>query len=374
MTSRISEGEILEYRMQRLFFYLGYFTRRRITLKSYFYPEKSDITDLDIIGITFSNNFYPNVIIGECKSGAKESTIDRILWISGLRRYFSSNQAFIARKHISQKIKDFAREMNVLAFDYNRIFELEKDLGIIDDWMGSHDLNYYQPRLKGYYQRISQENKLSRIYWFIRSEFWYTNNSIRLKKLITASEILSKYNRLIVEAELREALKWLIYESAILFSVSVLYLCGEVFSLTSEERERYIDHKMMYGLVPPEETKKIIELAYKVVNAKVREKTGEGLPRSEMLMEIPIPSFTSNLIELVERLLAKPKQAVEIPRFLDIALYEYCLKDKEVDEKVLKRIFPHDFNLILKLSKNILNFIIKNCNLAEEFFGDLLSL
>jgi len=84
----MDEATQLVYRTTRLFCNLGYFTRRRVPLKSYFFPEKSDITDLDVYGIKWDLDLTPKVVIGMCTKTKKHATpANRILWLRGLKDF-----------------------------------------------------------------------------------------------------------------------------------------------------------------------------------------------------------------------------------------------------------------------------------------------
>jgi len=362
----IPKSTLLEYRMKKLLYYRGFLARRNLSLRSYFYPETVDVTDIDVLGIRFSDNFHPELVICECKSGEGNGTVDRILWLLGLSRYFTATSTMIVRRTIPAKIKNFASEVGVTPIDFERLEELEKSGKSLSEWIGSFDYQYYDARRLQYYHTIKGDPGLSKVYWFVRSRFWYTDNSTRLKQLITALELIS--NNLGSEAS-----KWLLYESSVLLSVAIIYLCRDTYPLSAKERPEYIANVLTTGLGSPEVAKKILEATYGVVASIIKEKSGETPYIDDKFLRISPPEYTESLIDLVERLTQRPKISVEVPRFLDLVCYEYLLKEKEIDQKKVEEIFPSDTDLIAKMSKNVLKFIIDKKNVPEKIYESLMN-
>ena len=261
---------ILEYRVKKLLFYQGYFSRNHLTLRSYFYPDIVDVTDIDAVGIRFTPNFSPEVVVCECKSGDSNGTVDRILWLAGLSEYFTASSSMIIRKAIPAKIKRFAQDVGITPIDYSRLMEIEKNNGIPATFLGSNDYEYYEPRIQQYYQNFKDDPHLSKIYWFLRSRYWYSENSARVKQTITVLKMLSSNTK-------PEAIRWLAYEASILFSLSLVYLCKELFPLTEKERPEYINNLLITGVGSPEYSKKVLSATYGLIASIEKEKTGKPL-------------------------------------------------------------------------------------------------
>jgi hypothetical protein len=358
----IDAGIILEYRIKKLLFHQGYLSRNHLTLRSFFYPDTVDVTDIDAIGFRFTANFSPEIVICECKSGDTDGIVDRMLWLAGLSRYFSASSSMIVRKTIPAKIKRFAQDVGIIPIDYARLFEIEKNSGIPTGFLGSSDYEYYEPRIQKYYQSVKDDPNLSKIYWFLRSRYWYIENSSRLKQTITALQMLS--------ASIKpETNRWLVYESSVLFSLSLLNLCRELFSLTEKERPEYLNNLLVTGVGSPEYSKSVLSAAYRLIAA--REKGGTyRLDYSDI--KIPPPKYFAPLADLVERLVQKPTVSIEVPRLLDFICFEFLFKGKKIDEKIIAEFFPIDTSLIAKMGKNIAKFITDNTKISEEVYKNLM--
>lgn len=361
----VSKGKRLEYQIERLLFYRGFLARHHLTLKSYFYPEVVDVTDIDVLGIRFSDDFNPEVTICECKSGRSNSTIDRILWLKGLSKYFTTDNVMIVREKISGKIKKFAHEVGIIPIDFARLKELERIGAVPDIWIGSFDWENYDVLFSRYYQAIRGNLGLSRAYWLMRSKFWYIDNTTRLKQLITTLETISENPK-------PDHVRWLLYESSILMSVAILWLCHQTYSFNTDERSYYIKRALTTGIMPPDVAKKILGATYGVVASLVKEKTGESIYVDEKYLRLPLPKYAEPLIDLVERLMQRPKISKEIPRFLDLVCYEYLLKNREIDKRRIGEIFPRDTEMIAKLSKNIIRFMVAEKHVPEEIYQSLM--
>ncbi len=206
--------------------------------------------------------------------------------MSGLSRYLEASNSFVVRKTIPSKVKRFAQELNVLPVDYARLTELEKQIGIPSNFLGSCNYEFYEPRIQKYYQSIKDDPQLSKVYWFLRSRFWFTDNSTRMKQTITALEMLAKNPK-------PEASRWLIYEASILLSLSLVYLCQEIFSFTDLERSEYIVNLLTTGIGSPDFSKKVLDATYGIIVAKTKEKFGEIEKIDYDKLRIPPPDYAS---------------------------------------------------------------------------------
>jgi len=111
--------------------------------------------------------------------------------------------------------------------------------------------------------------------------------------------------------------------------------------------------------------------AYSVAATIIREYTGERIPIERTQLNIEPPEYTYSLIEVVERLMDKPKTAREIPRFLDFIFYEYLLNGKEIVQEEIRNFFFEDLDLLSKLSKNVISFAVDK-EISEQMFKPLL--
>jgi len=357
--------------MKRLLYYQRFLVRDRISLKSQFYPERVDITDIDVLGIKFLDDLSPYTVICECKSGERAKSIDRLLWLKGLSQYLSVNSCYFVRKQFPSKVKEFAISLKIVPIDYSKIEDLEKQLCIADRWLGSHDYTFFCERISRYYKNICNNTDLLRIYWFLKSSFWYSSNVARVKKLMTAlDQLTTNFDKM--EDAIKDAIKWLFVETLILLSVAVISLCSEIYPLNTDEREEYLKAKLISDKLSPDEMRKIMQKVRSLTQAIVKERTGQFIMLDDKLSEITPPNFTDSLTEISERILEHPSISKEVPLFMDTFFYEFTLKNQKVETGFLEKFFSN-LNMVAKMAKNVIKFACAESNISNELLKDLLS-
>ncbi len=363
----------LEIRTVRLLFHLGYFSRQRVALKSYFHPERVDVTDIDAYGIKWDIDFSPRIVVSQCRTGhakSQEKPANSILWLRGLKELMKASDAYLVMPSIPQRLKTFAHTNGLVPLDYPRLEELEKQLGISQGF-GSFDSNAFQRRVD-VWNEISKDpsRQFSSIYWFLVSDFWSMPNNIRIKRCIAYYEQLVKYGHLD-----RFPIQWLIFETVILFSVALLNFCHEVFAMSSQDRKKYVEVKMIEGLGTVEDEDKVLQYANALAASIVEEKTGQKVKLETSGMKMLAPSYTPMLIEIVERVVDKSELSINIPRLLDAFLYEFVLIKKTVDRNLLLKLFAMDaekLELLVKLTKNTVRFLDREAD-SRPIFALLLT-
>jgi len=363
----ITEGEYLEFRSMRFFNNMGYFSRRGILLKHYFYPETIDITDIDVYGIKWRADFSNDIIIAQCKSGTSKTqkkTADPILWLNGLDRILPSRKAYLFKVNISSKLKDFANSHDIIPIDNPRLSEIEKQLDL-EKWEGSYDIKNHEKIIE-YYELIKKyPEKFKEHYWFIKSDYWTLPYNIQIKKLIYY--INNILNTLSYD---KDEYKWMLIESVILFSVSIINFCYEVSLYNEDKREKYIEIKMIEGRNKIEDMERLMSYTKSIIISKVQEKTGELIKLDDNEFKIGTPEYTNKLIELISRLLSKPKLAILVPSFLDYFLYGVVINQREITSEALCdkfRLNKQELDVLAKLCKNIIVFLDINADRRQAF-------
>ena len=69
----ISKGSVLEYRIKRLLFYMGYYAQTNILIKTSPEEPNTTITDLDVCRFSFAIDFSHSIKWVDCKSGTPTS-------------------------------------------------------------------------------------------------------------------------------------------------------------------------------------------------------------------------------------------------------------------------------------------------------------
>ena len=300
----MNAGEALEYRVANLIFKQGYFARRRVSIRNVFYPEQLDVTDVDVIGVKFDNNFTKFVSVWECKSGHDKPSIDRILWLSGLSSYIKANFRAIVFSNISDKIKIFGESVQVSIWSNDLLSAEEKLFDI--KFMGPHDsVRYFQKKIDNY-NIFKSDSNLMKIYWFQIGGFWFTDPELRVKKIITS--ISDCQERIIGAAERRAGVTELLLEGVVLLSIAILDLARILHVWYGNDLKGRLTKVMKSGIISNEEKNSLVMAAFQYV----KENKGELPFRPENLLDVPEPHYTESLLNCIERFFEHPGIAIEV--------------------------------------------------------------
>ena len=324
-------------------------------MRNYFYPDGLDITDIDVLGIRYNVDFSTTKIMADCKSGLSGRSSDnkpanRILWLSGLKKFLDFDLAYFYKPNINHVMKDFALKNGVIPIDGVKLTELETKMGIASVWQGSYDINMHGIILDNY-QHIRNISNLKNLYWFLRIEFWTLSCNLQIKRCMNYIE------RFFNKDSLSEYEKYLLIELYVLSTVALLNICRDAYPYTEAERELWITNKMVEGLGTIEQQGKILLLMKQICETKIEEVTGQKVPIYIDGYRNQPPDYTEDLIRLIGRLMDKAEYSIELARFMDFFMYNYILEDKEVNKLYLKILFTKDLDLIAKLAKNIIRFV-----------------
>lgn len=372
--AKLNEGEQLEYRMQRLFFYEGYFTRRSIDL----YPEVADgqkVTDVDVLGLAFGPSLQPILLIGECKTTRSSSEeMDRLLWLRGMVHFLDASIGFFAKTSLSPQIKGFARHLDLLAFDDQRINQREHDLNIHDRWLGSHNPEFMHRLLSQTSSIAKQHPDINRLSRFLMANFWWQDNFDRLKKTCSAISKIGELYERAKEPEHKLIVRGLYFEAVILLTVSLLYAAHRGMELTNQEFQRLVTTNLSSGIGNPKDFKKLSSVVNNFVRETIRLETGHYPTKEMPSLQLQPPAYTSAIINLMERLLHQSESVRELPRFQDVLFYEYLHQDRPIDWAQLIRMFPNNGEMLLKQTQNILHFAGRQLDAPKLITDEILRL
>lgn len=356
-------GELLEIRAHRFLWLQGYFVRRRINL---FTERGQQITDIDVLGIKFDSDFKPFIAIVDTKGGVRVKPVDRLLWLRGLMDYFNAHKGISILKSVQPKILDLALNLKLEIFSETKLKEIEKISNIENEFKGS-----YNVELNNNIQKLIKETSLlyesKKATEFFKLGFWSSEPNLKLKRTIAIGKLISESKGL-------SQMPYFTLESTILFSLSLLILCHRLFGADINRQKDLLREEMIIGHLNPYEQKLLAEEIEKLVKLYVERITGKKVLEKLPPIDIQPPPYFDDLSELIERTLDKPLISTEIPRFLDYVFYEFIISKKDILKDELLKIFPNNLDLLLKLSKNVINFFFKWTNLNKEIVEPLLSL
>lgn len=102
-------GARLEYFVASVFQGQGYWVRRGVPLK--YGISGQDATDIDVLGIRFTQPFQPHLIICDCKDKQRSKPYERIFWAKGLAHFVNASETYVALPKASLDVITFAKQV-----------------------------------------------------------------------------------------------------------------------------------------------------------------------------------------------------------------------------------------------------------------------
>ena len=369
----LSKGSLLEYRIQRLFFAMGYYTKTGIIVKSGQDAVADVITDLDVYGIYIHRNFTSKRIWADCKSG-KAKPLERISWIKGIRSTIRIDDIIFVKSGVRTNTKQFAHRSGIMVLDESIISKLESDYEVdADDWSGPWNPRT-QENMLAMLKAIDKTTRgiCSRSSDFIASTYWSLGEYARLKKCITAIRELGDLLQLFQGKREYFILKWAIYQLVPMFTLATLNICRELYFLTDSEKASIISDNLISSEIPISKRTDIVNATYKIAQGIIQQQyPGAHIPSLDLSLSLKPPIYFEKFYDLIFRITKNPNQYYDVLRLLDYCLQEYCLCNTKFDESILDRRIPNYRNAYIG-EKTLLHFIADVCNIPQEFFAPIL--
>lgn len=362
-------GNLLEYRIKRLLFYMGYFPVIGILLKTSQEEDSETVTDLDVFGVYIHKDFRQKTIWVDCKSG-KAKPLEHISWLMGVRQLYNVDDIVFVKSNVKSTIKNFARKNNIEVLDMSLIGKLESDLLINpNDWSGSWNHNVIFDKINHLSKiTITNNDKFNRIKNFIMTDYWISNAYTRIKKTITALKELSAVPLELLNNDDIIAVKFGVYELTKLLILSVLSICKELYYFSDIERYRALHDGMISGELSIKKRTEILNASYKLAIELVKSQVPDYTPPSvNSFNRLVPPSYFESLIDLIKRVTHNPNDYYDLLRPLDYMLNEYDLLLKEYDWNKINKMF-NNIEGNIKGIKTFLHFICNVTGIPKTYY------
>lgn len=327
-------GDDLEYRIQRLQIFMGYFVRRGRPI--YTVGNLDRATDLDVFSLRFVEPFSCEIIISECKSGG-EGPIDRIFWLAGLKKYVNAKEALLVRKGTKWNIKEFAKQCDVQIIDLFRVNELEQNLKISEtDFPGLSDINFIKKEFSSWNQAISTDKKIWELYSTLVSEIRFNEPFPAINYLLSQMRQLTKMYKDVPNDSFYRFLFSECISQLLIFCMRVAETC---FDLKKEDRNGFIRKGLTYGSIEPRYAERILQSAYNLTRQSVLHYTSQEVEIDKSIFEMPISPGTDGILDIVDGILLNYPMSLKLPQTCDFLVTELFTKQYKA-KGLLKKIFP----------------------------------
>lgn len=372
----IPDGTILEFRLRRLLFYMGYLPKGNIQIRTSQDTDGLEVTDLDAFGVYIQKDFNSKNIWVDCKSG-KIKANERITWIKGVLKTFEIDEVLFVAPNVRTEIKKHAKNSNIQITNSDGISALEKSYDVPENnWRGSWNYENIIPLSTTFSKITIPENtQYKKIHQFIYSDYWNQTPYANLKKIITALRFIKTVDGLPLKPIQQKSIKWAKYELINLFALTLLNISREIQYFSVIEREQVLIDSFSAGDIPDTKRTEFFDAAMRIAFSYVQHQIPEfKMPDSIPKFQLKPPGYIEVLIDIINRIIKQPKKFYDILRFLDYILMEYDLNKNKVVHEDLIEIFG-DYSNLKYGSKSIitaLSTIVDFDKKEFSFFNDTL--
>ena len=360
----------LKLRLSRLLWKMGYFVRRNIPVSTYTLgkrvPKRIDITDIDVLGIRWDEDFTPDRIVCECKSGSKAKPLDRSFWLRGVMHFFGARKGYLLVRESGMVPGNVGAKMGVTVIDHNLLTDYEKRYDIKNDyWVGSCN-----PEIDSeiFLYRKSLKESVRRPLNYIVYGYWKDPEYYQIKRLITSGRELSRKFQPSIDAY-----RWLTFECINLFASSVLGFCNKLFVTEPQRIPEETSTELFGGFLSKRERQSIASSLLKLMRSYIESQYRDKFPLRPEDLNLN-PDYFDKLVDLVVRLMSRPNESKLLPAFLDLFFFEFLYRNKKPSkEELASYTGDHDLYLLVKMAKNVVEFYLKSTSLNPDIFEPLLS-
>lgn len=366
-------GKRFEYLVASVFQSQGYLVRTGVPLK--YGPRQDDMTDIDVLGIKFTQPFQPHRIICDCKDKQKSKPYERIFWAKGLGSFVRASEVYVFQPKSSLEITNFAKSGQVRILTPNILRNsLQKISGSNPFGYGWANASFIESFYREITPIIKKEKDASYMFLQARTLYLvedpYISISLALDYLKTSADMLSKIND--TSKEVGFLWKFISAELVVMVSILLLYITSDTIGLAKPERAKYILERLTYGDVSPKKAKEIFGLAKELAIETAK----SILPDASMQAFLPFdigqiesPNYGPDVVGLVERAITSPLLYHDLPQIVDFLLFEQSLQGKDFSYEDYGKTFP---SLVkderLKVARNIFTFVRDATGLNLKIF------
>ena len=325
-----TKGDLLELRLARLLFVEGSFVRRSVDLRTEFRGEFT-VTDIDVFALRFLPDLSTQLLIAECKSGLSRNAhraADRLLWGRGVQDLLRADRHLVVTaKRVGADTRALASRLGSGVLDETDIERREQTMGIdAGAPYGSHDPRLFSLEAQ-FYGALKGDEELKRAWQFVRSEGWLAEPVAALKRALGACKLLSRRNGEDTTELEEAAIRWLLWQATLVFTVALVRIAGERYRQPDELFEPWLIDHLSGGDVPAA----VLERLSKDVDEYLLQLLGRlGASPADQVGALGVlvpqpPRYTGPLIELVRRFAAEPAIASAVPQLLDWRIAEAAL-------------------------------------------------
>lgn len=343
----LEPGDVMEARVAQLWFWEGYYSRRGINLEHQYDPEPLQVTDLDLLAYDIDPALSRHKHIGEVKTGTGKSAakpLDRTVWLRGLRELVGAEHAELTTGLVpSARGRELAASLGVTAQSVHDLErrELTAQIAEVAD-LGSQGPAAYIT-LKEVQKLCATDPELERCFWFLRSEVWFLDPWSAAKRTLGLLRTLNKRWTPQIEDDDARALRWLYAEAISSWTLNVVTIAGEAARLDERTFQARAEERLAEGVVPAAYQRRLSDAIDKYMAGVLTAADAPATVKAEAMgafLPQP-PEWSASLVELVRRLANNAPASRQLPRRLDLLLFERLVNRREITMAAGSRLSLH---------------------------------
>ena len=334
-----SAGVILEARVQRLFLAQGVFAERSL------WPA-ADIghrllaTDIDVLVSEYSSGFHLTRRHAECKTGRNVRTLDRVLWLNGVRSMLGADASYLVLEAFDEDASEFAKSLSVDVMTVKQLETWEKALSIpVDQWPNRSNFRSIDPirnaaRDSGKRRGASEKDRvIRRAIQFVEIDSWRVFSYGRLNRLLSLLKEVSDVSEGSTSNESGNlSSRYAASSLLVRLSLHLLAVCLDISRVPVSDLYSYLVERFVYGDQNPDRAGALVRSTVEWMSQALKYRGMSVPPEIDSSRLFRPPGFSEGLIGLTQRLIAAPNEA----RYLPIAM-----ETEQFAAEENKDSFPH---------------------------------
>lgn len=188
--------------------------------------------------------------------------------------------------------------------------------------------------------------------------------------LLTATDALKEFGK--HSDELFDLWRLIAADLIVLISLLLLYIASDTVALSKTDRARHIIQKLTYGDISPDKAEDIFRLSQELASEATKALVPTLTPMSFLpfhLGRIEAPSYSPDVVGLIERAINSPALYYELPQLVDFLLFEQALQGKSFSDADYRGRFPslHPDDR-LRVARNVFHFLKEFAGLDPKTF------
>jgi hypothetical protein len=322
----------LKLKTMRYLWSLGYYVRRNVPLAETW--DKSEQTDIDVLGVRVDHEFNSDFVVCDCKSGVTDSTKARLFWLSGVMKYFGTSRGiFVRSQRLGTKYIELAESLGIAVLSEDHLIELEKSYGIDPrKYVGPFNTEHEKADLL--LGRVKTRNK--DLYEYVRIKYWEDPPHQQILSLLPRAKELS-----LEKNDKEGSTSFQLAYILSLLSLSVIRLSHALIAVSPPQREEVARLSVLGGRIGYQERTQLLEGFYDFLVREIETRYKQKYPISRrQFVENVLPFFSKYLADLVVRICQTPRAAAALPRMMELFAYDVVLAEEPSRMKELKSLYP----------------------------------